>query len=192
MKKEEKIFIAYLAVMAIFSASIIAVPFVAFSDEETGEKVYSLFSPLCHQKLSRSYCIFHDELGYYAGDCTPQNGTFVPGDQRLISSEQDGYTGYKLPVCSRDVGLYFAMLFGAVAYPFIRRIEDRNLPPPVYLVMAIVPIALDGGIQFISDFGILPFVYESTNIIRFLSGAIAGFIMSLYIIPLLMNLLGKD
>ncbi len=191
MKKEEKIYFAYVALLVVFTASIVAVPFIAFSDEESAEKIYPLFSPLCHQKLSRSHCIFHDELGYYIGDCTPQNGTFVSNDGGIISAEQDGNKGYKFPVCSRDVGLYFMMLFGAVAYPFIKRIGDRDLPPAVYLIIAVVPLALDGSIQFFSDFGLLSFVYESTNLIRFLTGALAGFAVSVYLIPLLMNILAE-
>ena len=188
MKKEELIFFAYLAVILIFCISMLSVPFIAFSDEETGQNLYQLFSPLCHQKLSRSFCVFHDGLGYYTGDCTSQHGIYIPNDRESISSEQNGNIGYKFPVCSRDVGLYLAMLFGAVAYPFIRRIGERKIPPAIYLIIAIMPLALDGSIQFISDLGFLPFVYESTNAIRFVTGAIAGFAASIYLIPLLVNL----
>ncbi len=188
MNNEEKVYVLYLAVTFILSLSLFAVPLISFSDEETGSAMYGIFSPLCHQKLSRSYCIFHDELGYYINDCTPQNGTFVSDDRELISAEQDGNLGYKFPVCSRDVGLYVFLFFGALVYPLIRRIEDRNIPPAIYLIMAILPLALDGTVQFVTDLGFLPFIYESTNMIRFLTGALAGFAASFYLIPLLINL----
>ncbi len=193
MKRDEIIYVLFLAVMLILSASVVAVPFAAFSDEETGQKLYDVFSPLCHQKISRSHCVFHDELGYFIADCTPQEGEYIPDDMESISAEQDGITGYKFPVCSRDVGLYLAMLLGAVAYPFVRKMNDTDIPPAIYLIIAIIPLGLDGGVQFISDLGLLPFVYESTNTIRLITGAIAGFAASFYIIPLLMNLfLKKD
>jgi len=191
MKRAELIYLAYLAFLLIFCASLFIPPLLSFSDEENGRKAYALFSPLCHQKLSRSICIFHDQLGYYIDDCTPQNGSFVPNDQRLISSERNGSIGYKFPVCSRDVGIYFAMLLGAAAYPLIRRIEDEKIPPPIYLIIALIPIALDGGIQFLSDLGILPFVYESTNIVRLITGGISGFVASIYVIPILVNLFSE-
>ncbi len=186
MKVEMIIYLIYVAVIFIFCTSILAVPFITFSDEELGGSLYRLFSPLCHQKISRSHCVFSGVSSYYITDCTPQRGTFVADDNRIISAERNGDTGYKFPVCSRDVGLYLAMLLGAVAYPFMRGIDNRNIPPAVYLVIALVPLGVDGGIQFISDFGILPFVYEST--IRFMTGTIAGFAASVYLIPLLINL----
>ncbi len=191
MKRAELIYLAYLALILIFCASLFIPPALSFSDEETGRKLYSLFSPLCHQKLSRSLCIFHDELGYYIDDCTLQNGTFVPNDQNLISAERNSSIGYKFPVCSRDIGIYFAMLLGAVAYPLIRRIDDENIPPPIYLIIALIPIALDGGVQFLSDLGALPLVYESTNITRLITGGISGFVASLYVIPILVNLFSE-
>lgn len=192
MKKEQLVYVVYLALTFILSASLFAVPFAAFSDEETGRKLYDVFSPLCHQKLSRSHCIFHDELGYYIADCTPQTGEYVADDNKLISSEQNGHIGYKFPVCSRDVGLYLFMFFGALVYPLIRRIEERNILPAIYLIIAILPLAIDGTLQFVTDLGLLPFIYESTNTIRFLTGALAGFAVSFYLIPLLQNIFSES
>ena len=192
MKRENLIYIIVVALMFLLCASIMAVPFIAFSDEETGKGLYAAFSPLCHQKLSRSHCVFHDDLGYFIADCTPQEGEFIVDDSHAISVENDGITGYKFPVCSRDIGLYLGILLGAVAYPFVRKIGDKQIPPAIYLIVALVPIALDGGIQFASDLGFLPFIYESTNLTRIVTGFIAGFAASFYIIPILQNLFGKD
>ena len=192
MKRENLVYIAVITVMFLLCASIITVPFIAFSDEETAKGMYSAFSILCHQKVSRSHCVFHDELGYYFADCTSQEGQFVHNDGDVISVENNGAVGYKFPVCSRDIGLYFGILLGAVAYPFVRKIGDKQIPPAIYLIVALVPIALDGGIQFASDLGFLPFIYESTNLTRIVTGFIAGFAASFYIIPILQNLFGKD
>jgi len=192
MKRENLIYVLVIAAMLMLCTSIVAVPFISFSDEETGRGLYAAFSPLCHQKLSRSHCVFHDDLGYFIADCTPQKGEFVVDDRNVISVEADGIKGYKFPVCSRDVGLYFGLLLGAVAYPFVRKIGDRQIPPAIYLIAALVPIALDGGVQFVSDLGLLPFIYESTNLTRIITGFISGSVSSFYIIPLLQNLFGKD
>ena len=50
-----------------------------------------------------------------------------------------------------------------------------------------IPIGIDGGLQFISDLGVVPLAYESTNMLRLLTGAIAGIVASFYAIPLIMN-----
>jgi len=44
----------------------------------------------------------------------------------------------------------------------------------------------------VSEFGFLPFVYESTNAMRLFTGFLAGFAASLYAIPILMNMFGTD
>ena len=188
MKRPEMIYALCLAAIFIFCASLFIPPFISFSDEEAGAKLYGLFSPLCHQKISRSSCVFRDSLGYYIDDCTPQDGMFVPNDAGQISAMRNGDLGYKFPVCTRDLGIYFALLLGMAAYPLVRRIEDENVPPAIYLVIALIPIGLDGGVQFASDLGILPFVYESSNLTRLVTGAIGGFAAAFYLIPLLMNL----
>jgi uncharacterized membrane protein len=102
--------------------------------------------------------------------------------------------GYKMPVCSRDFGLYAALLMGALVYPIVRELKDRRVPPPVFFLLALVPIALDGGLQLgtilLSSMGTIDFVYESTNVLRLITGVIAGFAASFYAIPLLMNMFG--
>jgi uncharacterized membrane protein len=45
-------------------------------------------------------------------------------------------------------------------------------------VLAIIPIALDGGTQLIG-------LRESTNLLRAITGSIAGFAFSFYFIPML-------
>ncbi len=101
-------------------------------------------------------------------------------------------TGFKVPVCARDVGLYLSMLFGGLVYPLVRRINDRYVYPAIYLVIAMVPIGIDGTVQLLSDIGLLPFVYESTNELRLITGFIAGFVAAFYAIPILVNLASGD
>ena len=139
--------------------------------------------------MSRSTCIFDDGS---IGDCTKQEGNYTPDDRKNLSVTIDDTLGYKFPVCTRDIGIYGFMLLGALAYPFIFKLDEKNILPPVLLVLAMVPIGLDGGSQFLSDVGInvLGQAYESTNMMRLITGGIAGVAVSFYAIPILNRMFG--
>ena len=193
MKTYELAYTLYMGFFILLVGAIFIVPVLAF----TGDMgwAYGAFSVTCHQKLSRSLCLFSDGASYWIADCLPQAGQFVNtiADRTQIRVENDGIIGFKMPVCSRDIGLYLAMLIGGLVYPLVLGIENRRVWPAIWLVLAVVPLGLDGGIQLVSELGLLPFVYESTNAIRLLTGAIAGLVAAFYAIPMLVNLIhGKD
>ena len=194
MKNSMLAYLAYMLFFALLMGAIIITPLLSFK-EDMGV-YYNAFSYTCHQKISRSLCLFSGSSGYWIGDCTPQNGTFVDTieDRLQIKEVYGSVIGYKMPVCSRDIGLYLAMLIGGLAYPFCRRIDDRRVMPAKYLVAAMVPLGIDGTVQLLSDLGLLPFAYESTNELRLITGAIAGVAAAFYAIPILVNLVsgGED
>lgn len=182
------IYSLYMLVFAVLVGATLAVPLLAFGGDMSG--AYAAFGPLCHQKLSRSLCVFSGDGGYRVADCTPQEGMFLGtgADRAAVRVETDGSVGYKMPLCSRDFGLYGAMLLAGAAYPFVRRLDDTRLYPAALLILSLVPIGLDGGVQLVSELGFLPFLYESTNLIRLITGAIAGAGASFFAIPLLVNM----
>jgi len=190
MEREYIIYAAYLLVFLLIFGFMIGIPLLAFNSDMTSAYGAIHAANICHQKLSRSLCIFTDGKGYWIGDCTPQTGEFItnPLDWSTIKVENDGVVGYKMAVCARDFGIYGAMLLGGLVYPFVRNIRDRRVPPAIYLVAALVPIGIDGTLQLVSEIGLLPFIYESTNLIRLLTGGIAGFAAAFYTIALLVNL----
>jgi uncharacterized membrane protein len=192
MNRAYLIYSAYMLFSLLLVGLVLAVPFLAFNNDMTA--AYEAFGYTCHQKLSRSICLFTDGSGYWIGDCTQQNGSFVSSyaDRAALGVDTGSAVGYKMPVCARDFGIYGAMLLAGFLYPFMRRLDERGMWPALYLILALVPIALDGGVQLLSDIGWLPFAYESTNFLRLLTGAIAGGAASFYAIPLLVNLFGGD
>ncbi len=192
MERATAIYIIYMSFFIILLGAIFLTPLLSFSMDMGAS--YNAFSYTCHQKISRSQCLFSDGKGYWIGDCTPQNGTFVDtlSDRTQIKVQYGDVTGFKLPVCARDIGLYLSMLIGGLVYPFVRRLDDRYVYPAIYLVIAMVPIGIDGTVQLVSDIGLLPFVYESTNEMRLITGFIAGFVAAFYAIPILVNLAAGD
>lgn len=75
----------------------------------------------------------------------------------------------QLPVCARDVGIIMGLSIGAfiVAY-------RKVIIKPILLILGLIPVGLDGGIQSLTS-------YESTNAVRLITGAIAGVAVSLLI-----------
>ena len=189
MEREHIVYGAYLLFFIIFMGLILATPILSFTGDT--KLLYTAFSYTCHQKISRSVCIFKDAKGYFMADCLPQNGVFISdaNDRTQIRTEINGVVGYKMPVCARDLGLYIAMLAGGLTYPFVRKLNSKEVWPAIWLVVAIIPLGIDGTVQLLSELGFLPFVYESTNLMRMLTGAIAGFVATFYAIPLLINLI---
>ena len=71
------------------------------------------------------------------------------------------YHGYQFPVCARCTGIIFGYLFGVVLIIF-------NINVPFYiLLLCMVPCAIDGTIQFFTN-------YESNNFRRLITGFFGG------------------
>jgi uncharacterized membrane protein len=82
--------------------------------------------------------------------------------------------GYKVALCERDVAIYGAiLLFGVLFVLSGRRI--RALPWYLWILIAIVPVGLDGLSQLFSQppFNFFPY-RESTPFLRVLTGALFG------------------
>lgn len=170
---------AYMAFMALFLAPILLAPQITMADYSAGQLVQDVYRLTCHQMDSRSICFF-PETGEY-GDCAPQGELVNTGRPVVV---REGMEGYKLPVCSRDIGIYVFAFIGGIAMYFMNRADEMQTPHPIYFIFALVPIALDGGTQLIG-------LRESTNLLRLLTGAIAGFAFPFYLVPIMNRLMKK-
>lgn len=168
------VYAIYMVGMLLLNALIFITPVLELQGNSAAPSIYTAFSPFCHQLTSRSLCI--SAQGSIT-DCTSQNG--IPSYSHAVVVHLDDYIlGYKFPVCSRDVAIYLAMLIGGILYPFVRKIESTEIPNKWFLVLAIIPIALDGTTQLFT-------LRESTNALRIITGAIAGFTIPFYLLPML-------
>ena len=172
-------FLLLLALLAL-NAMIFLTPYLASQGDPAADALYLVFSPTCHQLTSRSVCLLKSNadgsLGI--GDCFPESGL---SPSRTVIVQYPGTTGYKLPVCSRDVAIYLFMLLGTLALPFLQKIGGEDWPNKWLLVAAAIPTAIDGGTQLLG-------FRESTNLIRIITGAIIGFALPFYIVPMLNSL----
>ncbi len=72
------------------------------------------------------------------------------------------YADNQMPFCARDLGIFAGLALGFTVA--LRRRPELSLP---LVLLALVPIGLDGTIQLLTD-------YESTNPRRLITGLIAG------------------
>jgi uncharacterized membrane protein len=83
--------------------------------------------------------------------------------------------GYKVGLCERDVAIYGGiLLFGVIFSLTGRRI--KHLPWYLWLLVGILPIAIDGFSQLLSQPPLNMFPYrESTPLLRSVTGFLFGF-----------------
>jgi uncharacterized membrane protein len=166
--------------------------------------IYTVYSPMCHQLASRSFFLFGDQVAYpreIAGsELTPIEAympslpefegastdparwsTFLMAARQFVGNEQ---MGYKMALCQRDITLYLGILIGGLVYGLLRRRMDlRPMPFWLFILIGLMPIALDGFSQLFSQFFIginietltrLFPLRESSPFIRSVTGLLFG------------------
>lgn len=192
----------YLALVFVFIAGILIAPLAAlFGQQEVAAFAYNIYAPTCHQWIYRSNCVFSDGAGMWIADCIDKNerasistefttvgankrwdGVFTYSrDQIGINRAEkvvyeNGVVGYKFANDTRNIGVYIFMLLGGITLPFVWK--QPKVPHVVYFALAILPLAIDGTGQL---FGL----WESTNVIRFLTGAVAGAGVAVFVYALI-------
>jgi len=164
----------YTTIAVVFVLPIFIAPFIGPSNQQLFQTIHMLYGPTCHQLTSRSLCYFPSNVT--VANCFSTN-EFSLSKQTIVYRDDLG-KGYKFPVCARDVGIYGMALLSALLYPLIFKKDSLEVPPLIFFIVAILPVAVDGGMQLLG-------FWESTNQIRIITGAIAGFAITFYAIPLL-------
>jgi uncharacterized membrane protein len=160
--------------------------------------IYTIYNPMCHQFAFRSWFFFGEQPAY------PRAAANVPGLKpfedyaaqvnagqqfpvdlsqwtldlmnRAKAFEGNDQMGYKVAVCERDVAIYGSLFIGGLIYaiPFVRR-KLRPVPLWLYILLGVMPIAIDGFSQLFSypPFNLWP-IRETTPAFRMLTGALFG------------------
>jgi len=177
--------------LAAFSLVILVyagLPFVAPTLMKVGATgparvIYTLYSPFCHQFAFRSFFLYGPQAAYpreLGGTDLVSYGEATGLDEGdVIAARQyvgDETVGYKTALCERDIGIYVGIFIAGLVYGAIRnRRNVKPLPLKYWFLFGIVPIALDGGTQLISQLGVFPFpARESTPFLRTATGVLFG------------------
>jgi len=93
-----------------------------------------------------------------------------------ISERSFHVAGEQMAVCSRCFGVYLGILVGFALYPLFRNVENTEPPRRFWLLVAIIPAAVDWSLTV---FG----VWENTLWSRLVTGLILGGACSVFIVP---------
>jgi uncharacterized membrane protein len=142
--------------------------------------IYTVYSPLCHQMAYRSWFLFGEQITYSPAELQTRVGIEpYTGSGRLQARAFTGNAqmGYKVAYCERDVAIYAGVLLTGLL--FAMAVQLGQQPKPLhwllYVLIGILPIALDGFSQLFSQppFGWLV-QRESTPLLRTLTGLLFG------------------
>lgn len=127
------------------------------------------------------------------------NGVFSTYNQNQIGRnkaekvERNGKVGYKFANDTRDYAIYLPWFLAMLFYPFVIKKADINVPDGLWFILALIPMGIDGTTQLLAGIFNNPSYYwlssfglaESTNLIRWITGAIAGIVAGYYSVPLI-------
>ncbi|MDF1512646.1 MAG: DUF2085 domain-containing protein [Anaerolineae bacterium] len=157
---------------AILAAVLMALDFVKIANV-----LYLFYKPFCHQYSFRSFFLYGDAFTH------PLTSPLSIGEMAQQSSfTGHAQLGYKMALCQRDMAIYGTMLLTGLLFALFRR--RKNIPPlPLwqYFIFCLLPMLLDGGVQWLSYFiwtifpGVLAQPFETIPLMRVLTGGLFGF-----------------
>lgn len=141
--------------------------------ERPARLIYTVYKPMCHQLPWRSFFLF-GQRPYYTEDYLVSQVGREPLADLWVARSFYGTPelGYKMALCERDIATYGVMLLGGVLFGLLRK-RLKPLPWLVFLLF-LVPMGIDGGIQFLSS--LIPALptCESTPLRRVITGGLFG------------------
>lgn len=156
---------------------------------------YKFYSVFCHQLAYRSYFLFGiqpfypRELAHLPNVVTYEDASGMPAENITFARNFRGNErlGYKTALCQRDIAIYGSLgLFGIIFALTGKRI--KVLPWYIWIIVAIVPIGLDGVSQLPGLAqgwpSSLP-IRESTPLLRTITGMLFGLGTGWFMYPLM-------
>lgn len=157
-------------------AALLAPVLMHFGLPKLAQTVYAFYDPFCHQYTFRSWFLFGDSFARPL--VAPISIVEMTGQTHVLG---DAQMGYKMALCQRDMAIYGMILLSGILFALLRRkIKFTPLPLWQYFLFGIMPMMLDGGIQWLSYFvwalfpGLLVQPFETIPLMRVLTGALFG------------------
>lgn len=165
-----------LLMVVHLSGAILAPVAMHLGRTRIGGALYALYGPFCHQYPFRSWFLFGEAAAYPLHE--PISALDMSELSHFVGNPE---VGYKMALCQRDIAIYAAMLFAGLIYgPLRTRVKIPPLPLWLYFVFGILPMFLDGGIQWLS-YALWQFIpallsqpFETIPAMRTLTGALFG------------------
>lgn len=184
------------AFLTVFMSIAFLAPVLMKTGHPTGGKIiYKTYLYVCHELAYRSYFLFGEqpfyprELAHVEGYLTYERVTGQSAADTTFAREFYGneVLGYKVAICERDIAIYGSLILAGLLFHFTGK-KIRQLPWYLWILIAILPIGLDGSSQLFSLGGSWPGwfpIRESTPMLRTLTGALFGLGTAWYTFPLM-------
>jgi uncharacterized membrane protein len=191
----------YLQVVMGFLILVVGLAFLApvlmeWGLPDAAQSIYSLYHPFCHQLAFRSLFLF-GEQSFYPRELANIKGLMTYGETTGLYEEDfvaasaflgSPEMGYKVALCQRDIAIQSSLLIFTLVFALSRQ-KIKPIPIYIWFIFGLLPIALDGGTQLLSQLGLPALVWltprESTPWQRFLTGALFGLFSAWFILPIL-------
>ncbi len=187
----------YLKVVNLVLLLYFGLPFLApvlmkVGMQNAAQPIYSMYKISCHELAFRSWFLFGEQTAYPRaaaqieglttyGEATGNSEADLLTARNFQGNEQ---MGYKVAFCQRDIAIYSSMFIFGIVFALTKR-KIKGLPFLLWIIVGILPIALDGGTQLLSQaFSFIPY-RESTPLLRTLTGALFGFTTAWFGFPVL-------
>lgn len=190
------------SLLAIFIGLAFAPPFFMKAGlVDQAKAIYTIYSPLCHQLVFRSWFLLGDQAYY------PRALAHIPGvktietllkiepeleesDYFILAARDylgDDVAGYKTALCQRDIAIYMGILLSGFIF-VLRGKQDKPIKWLLWLIVGVLPIAIDGFSQFPSLISGMPNwlpIRESTPLLRVITGGLFGITTAWYLFPVM-------
>jgi uncharacterized membrane protein len=174
----------WLAVFNSFAFLYVGLPalapvLMALGIEGPAQVIYTVYSRLCNQLPQRSWFFFGPQLSYTVEELSEWIGTDALAGAWAHGFVGNEAIGFKCAHCQRCTAIYGAIFLFGVLYGLSHR-RIKSLPIWAYVVFGLLPMAFDGGYQFmtyllaflIPNVGVLP--HETTPLMRVITGTLFG------------------
>lgn len=183
-------------IVAIFIGFPLLAPVLMETNHNGSAKViYSVYSLFCHQLSYRSYFIYGEQAYYpreLAGipnvityeEATGKSASDIKFAQQFTGNDK---LGYKVAICERDLAIYGSIILAGILFQITGK-KWKTIPWYLWVILAILPIGLDGGSQLFSLGGNWPTwvpLRESTPLFRSITGTLFGFVTGWYVFPIM-------
>lgn len=197
----------YPLFIAILLFLYTAIPFLApvfmrTKHEAAANGIYKVYSVVCHELAFRSYFLF-GEQAYYPRELADISG-MITYEQIANTSANDTQfardfkgneiVGYKVALCERDIAIYSSIALFALIFQFTKT-RIKQYPWYFWVILSVLPIALDGGSQLFSLGGTWPTWFpnrESVPLLRTITGLLFGLGTAWYAFPMMEENIAND
>ena len=183
-------------VLALFLGFPILAPVLMKNQHKSSAQIiYNVYSLFCHQLAYRSYFLYGEQPFYPRQlanisdmktyeEVTGESAFNTPFARTFVGNE---VLGYKFGLCERDIAIYGSLLLAGILFQLTGK-NLKSIPWYWWILLAIIPIGIDGGSQLFSLGGNWPAwlpIRESTPLLRTVTGALFGLVTAWYVYPMM-------